>query len=235
MAHMDTQTLPNNTDTQTREAIRPRIGRPHLWRRVVSVLMVLTTVWIAVIVALAALIHSVGGAQATPPPADVIIVLGSGLRRDGSAGDALWRRSRWASQAWENGLASAVICTGGQAPGQWRSEANACHELLTGWGVPDSVIHLEELSRSTEENAIHAREIMQANGWQNAILITDSFHMLRAGWIFDLYEIDHVPYPVPREWVRTTWYVSLLTREIAALHWQAALVVFDLPFTNFKF
>jgi uncharacterized SAM-binding protein YcdF (DUF218 family) len=175
------------------------------------------------------------GDQNNAQQSDVIIVLGAGLRRDGRAGDALWRRSLVAAQAYHEGLAPNIVCTGGVSETQTRSEADACREILIGEDIPSDVIILEDGSHSTEENALNTRAIMAARGWQSAIVVTDSFHMMRAGWIFSAYGIEHTRYPVPRNWVRTWWYASSLAREIAAIHWYGFKRVFNIEATDFLF
>ena len=54
-----------------------------------------------------------------------------------------------------------VLCTGAQADGYPRSEADACREVLMREGVPESAIWLEDESRSTEENAINSTQILR--------------------------------------------------------------------------
>ncbi len=173
------------------------------------------------------------GDQNNARKSDVIIVLGAGLRRDGRPGDALWRRSLVAADAYHSGLASYIVCTGGTSETQTRSEASGCRDILLEEGVPDSAIVLEEHSHSTEENAINTKAIMAARGWQDAILITDSFHMLRAGWIFSGVGVIHTRFPVPRSRVRLTWYTYSLVHEIAAIHWYALKGVLGIQVTDF--
>lgn len=175
------------------------------------------------------------GDQENAQPSDVIIVLGSGLRRNGAPGDALMRRSIWAARLYDQGLAPRVICTGGIGRGQTRSEASACRELLLERGVPDSAIVLEATSMSTEENAINAQQIMEANGWGTAVLVTDSFHMLRAQWIFSQQGISLTRSPVPRDWIRMFWYLRFSAREVIALQWQAFQDVLGLNVTRVDF
>lgn len=211
-----------------------RISLWKLVRHTVRVVLVALVVWILVVLGLSAAIVIVGD-QENARPADAIIVLGSGLTRSGRAGDALTRRSVWAAHLYQEGIASAVICTGGVGQGQPRSEADACREVLVRQGVPAEAIHLEEQSRSTEENAIYAQEIMLAHDWHTAVIVTDSFHMLRANWIFGVYfdreGMSHYRSPAPREWVRAYHYRRHFVREIAALHWQAFKTIFNLPNT----
>ena len=199
-------------------------------KAIIRVLIISFLVWVLVVIGLLQQIQAYGQ-QDHAQPAETIIVQGSGLRRDGRPGDALYRRSVWAAQLYEQGYAPNIICTGGVGEGRTRSEADACREVLVNNGVPFEAVYLEERSRSTEENALFAQEIMEANAWQTALLVTDSFHMLRANWIFDSVGIDHFRSPVPRDWVRDYYYNRHRNREILALHWQLVKEVFNLPYT----
>lgn len=208
-----------------------KLRNPQTQRRIILSIALIATIWASIILILIVLIHQTGQTH-TQQSADVIIVLGSGLRRNGNAGDALTRRSIWASEQYHAGIAPYIICTGGVGERQTRSEADACAEILREQGVPADVIFLEEQSKSTEENAIYARAIMEAHGLKDASLVTDSFHMLRASWIFNTQSITHVTNPVPRERMRLRFYVQHTTREIIALHWQAFKQVFNLDVTS---
>lgn len=187
--------------------------------------------WLVFAVGLAAVVHVYGMRDASTQ-SDAIVVLGAGLRRDGSAGPALTRRTLHAAQLYREGLAPHIICSGGQAEPRPRSEAAACAEILQRQGIPDSAIILEDRSRSTEENAIYTREIMDANGWRRALVVSDSFHMLRAQWIFSAYGIEFTPGPVLPDQIRSTrTYLASLSREVLALHWQFLKSTLNLPIT----
>lgn len=191
-------------------------------------------IWILVMIALGVAVDRYGRTE-NAEPSDVIIVLGSGLRRDGRPGDALLRRSRWGAQLYEEGLAPVVICTGGVGNNAVRSEASACREVLINEGVPDDAIYMDEQSKSTEQNALYAQAIMLEQGWDSAVIVTDGFHMLRANWIFNTYfddnDIHHTRSPVPRDRVSNYFYTRHFLREIIALQWQAFKETFNLPIT----
>jgi uncharacterized SAM-binding protein YcdF (DUF218 family) len=203
-------------------------------KKIMLFLALIATLWATVVMILLFLIHDAGVPTTDTQPADTIIILGSGLRRNGRAGEALTRRSIWASEQYHAGLAPTLICTGGIGERQTRSEADACYEILQEQGVPADAIFLEEMSKSTEENAIYAKQIMDENGLTDAILVTDSFHMLRASWIFDTQGITHQTSPVPRERMRLRFYIQHTTREVIALHWQAFKQLLNLPVTHVK-
>ncbi len=222
-----------NTFAQADAGTRPPRAPRSPLKVVLRVVVLIVGLWLLIAVLLAVAVFITGEIH-TPQQADTLIILGAGLRPDGRAGDALTRRSLWAAEAYADGYAPHIICTGGITESRPRSESAACRALLIENGVPPEAIFIEERSRSTIENALYAHEIMRANGWQSALLVTDSFHMLRASWIFRSQGITHSTYPVPRNRMRISVYSVSLLREIAALHWQTLIEVFNLPFTEFS-
>ncbi len=179
-----------------------------------------------------AAIHHTGTIDTTQD-SDVIIVLGAGLLRDGRPGWALTRRSRQAAELWQRGTAPLVLCTGGQAESHPRSEAAACRDILLASGVPAAVILLEDRSRSTEENAIYSRRIFAEIGAADAVLVSDSYHMLRARWLFQLQGIDTASSPVPADRIRNPLsYPPSLLREFLAFHWHLLKEALHIPLTH---
>lgn len=205
-------------------AILRRVGRALRWLFPRVLLL-----WLVAVIGLTAAVI-VYGRLDRAEDADVIIVLGAGLRRDGRPGPALTRRSEKAAQLYHDGIASHVICTGGRPQGIPRSEADACGEILRAAGVPAEAILLEEDSRSTEENALYAHELMQAQGWQQAVLVSDGFHLLRANWLFQRQGIPNTTSPAATD-PPFGQQVVFTGREIAAFHWQALKDFLGLPFT----
>ncbi len=190
-------------------------------------------VWLATIVLLISMIHRTGTVD-NAEPSDVIIVLGAGLARDGRPGYALTRRSIHAAGLWHEGYADTIICTGGIADNQTRSEADGCHDVLVRRGVPESAILLEEESGSTEENAICSREILLENNFNSVILVSDSYHLFRARYIFETVGFDNISLsPVSSDLIRGyPTYESSVIREVLALHWQVFKTIFNIPVTN---
>ncbi len=162
--------------------------------------------------------------------ADVIVVLGAGLNHNDGPGPALVRRADRAAALYAGGAAPAVICTGGYGQGRARSEADACAELLRARGVPAAAIVLEEQSRSTEENALYTRAIMDANGWETAVVVSDGYHLLRAALIFNRAGIPHTTSPAASDPPLRSL-LPALGREVAAFHWLLVKTALNLPIT----
>lgn len=184
-------------------------------------------------IGLAAAIHLYGlGDQSQN--ADVIVVLGAGLNPDNTPTPSMIRRADHAAALWQRGIAAHIICSGGYPGKATVSEASACQTALLAAGVPAEVIFLEENSRSTEENALETHAIMQANGWQTAVIVSDSYHLLRANWLFQMNGITGYPSPVNESYPTLVEYVIAVLREIAALHWQVFKGIFGIQVTYIR-
>ncbi|MFN8371983.1 MAG: YdcF family protein [Anaerolineae bacterium] len=186
-------------------------------RRLAKFVLVLGVIWVIFALVMGTTVYFYGAIDRAQP-ADVIIVLGAGLRSDGSPDRALTRRSRLAASLWREGMAPIIICTGGVSERVARPEAEGCRDVLIEEGIDPEAILVEDRSRSTEENALNSHAIMQQHGWQTAVLVTDGFHMLRAAWIFTNEGITVYNSPVSS--VGVSWLPVYIAREVVALHWQ---------------
>jgi uncharacterized SAM-binding protein YcdF (DUF218 family) len=201
-----------------------RVWRRWLWRA----LLLLLALGIMSVGGLALIIVRYGAADRARP-ADVIIVLGGGATGTD-------RRARHAAALYAQGYAPYVLCAGNlpviDAP---YNEAQWCAQVAQQHGVPAAAIVLEERSRSTEENAIEAAAIMSARGWQDAILVSDDFHLFRAMILFRAHHTRVWPSPAQAttEGGLTLREESLaVLREIAALGWHAGKSLLGLPYTH---
>ncbi len=162
--------------------------------------------------------------------ADVIIVLGAGLRPNNTPGPALTRRSTRAAELWREGYAPYVLCAGGKPGNRTRSEADACREILEQQGVLASAILLEETSRSTEENAIQTKALMIERGWETAVIVSDGYHLFRASRIFAAQDMTIYTSP-PADNPRPLEYFTFMLRELVAINWQVFKQTFNLDVT----
>ena len=207
--------------------------RPNTRTILARILLISVMIWFMVCFALIITIHQTGKIE-TAEPSDAIVVLGAGLSRNGRPGWALTRRSSHAADLWHQGLADTIICTGGIADNQSRSEAEGCLEVLVRNGVPVSAVLLDHESRSTEENAIFTQEILEQNNLNSLIIVSDSYHLFRARYIFESVGLDDISLsPVSSSLIRGyPTYETSVIREVLALHWQVFKTIFNIPITN---
>lgn len=113
-------------------------------------------------------------------PSDVIIVLGARVRPDGTLSNSLEYRLETAMQAYEQGMADYLIVCGAQGKDEPCAEAQAMRDYLVERGVPESCVFLDDESFNTRQNIENARAIMQEQGFESAIVVTNAYHVARA-------------------------------------------------------
>jgi uncharacterized SAM-binding protein YcdF (DUF218 family) len=111
-------------------------------------------------------------------PADAIVVLGA-AQYDGRPSPVLRARLDHALALYEEGMAPALILTGGVGAGDTVSEAEVGRRYALKEGVPAGAILLERTGLSSEESMTAVAGLMRRNGMSSAVLVSDPFHMLR--------------------------------------------------------
>lgn len=135
---------------------------------------------VAVLVAVGGLCALVATAAAmVPPPGlDCLVVLGAGLRPDGAPSEALAYRLDAALEYLEDNPQTRCVVSGGQGPGEVRAEADAMVDYLTGRGLDEGRLTLEDRSEDTAEN-VHNSVVLLAPG-ETVGIVTNDFHLYRA-------------------------------------------------------
>jgi uncharacterized SAM-binding protein YcdF (DUF218 family) len=120
---------------------------------------------------------------------DAIVVLGRGVRADGSIGLIARGRVDRAVELFNRGVAPRVIFSGrssllsDHAPTV--TEASAMAAYAVSRGLPPSASHLEENSHDTIGNAYFVRVAwLDPNRWRSIRVVTSDFHVPRAAWLF---------------------------------------------------
>ncbi len=118
---------------------------------------------------------------------EYIMILGCGLRRDGSLSPLLRQRVDKAFKIWERLERQAVLLpSGGKGADELCSEAEAMARYLLGRGVPAEKLLLEAQSRNTEENFAMAKVLMdqrEAGRSYELLFVSSNYHIFRAGLI----------------------------------------------------
>lgn len=127
------------------------------------------------------MIHSVSdNGQPAPVTADVGIVLGASLWNNVPS-PALRERLEHAYQLYNEGYFSKMIVSGGMdLNGSTISEAEGMKGYLMEKGCPPGDILIEDQSRSTYENLLFSKELMERNGMKKAVIVTHTYHGARA-------------------------------------------------------
>ena len=153
----------------------------------------------AVLAALAAWVISVlsvfvWGARDMARPADAIVVLGA-AQYAGRPSPVLKARLDHAIGLWKRGLAKRLVLTGGRGVGDTISEAAVGRRYVMKAGVADSAILLENEGRTTEASIEAVADIMEEKNLEQAIFVSDPFHMLRLQILAKRYGVKSVTSP----------------------------------------
>lgn len=113
-------------------------------------------------------------------PADVIIVLGAAAY-DAKPSPVFEERIRHGLSLYRAGYAPRLIFTGGfGGSGARFSESQVARRYALRHGVPEKDMLIETVSRTTRQNLVEARALMQREGMHTAIVVSDPLHMARA-------------------------------------------------------
>jgi uncharacterized SAM-binding protein YcdF (DUF218 family) len=121
--------------------------------------------------------------------ADFVVVLGAGLRPDGGVPPLLANRLERGREVWSGvdrrappgGFRPMLIVSGGQGADEPVPEASAMASYLTARGFPADRLLVEDRSRSTEENLVFSKAIMDdVRPGARATIVTSDFHAFRA-------------------------------------------------------
>jgi len=111
---------------------------------------------------------------------DAVFVLGKELRRDRErALRELGARAAAAAIAHREG-ARRIISLEAPLQGQGEAGSQIVARMLAGLGVAAEVLHLEETTRSTREEALGLRRVLDEQGLRRALVLTSSYHISRS-------------------------------------------------------
>lgn len=159
---------------------------PALLAAGLAMVIVYLLVWFALF-----LIYSLVFSRARhPPPAGIVVVLGSALNRGhvpAMLADRLDAACR-ICKATEAGAGPLVIVSGGPGRAETRSEAAAMAEYLAAKGVPRERLILEENAATTRQNIRFTKSLLEAEDGAGkvdgaVVVVTSDFHVLRTAGI----------------------------------------------------
>ncbi|MGI6197376.1 MAG: SanA/YdcF family protein [Eubacteriales bacterium] len=118
--------------------------------------------------------------------ADCILVLGAGLKPDGSPSDMLRDRLSFACDLWNEGVSDTVLISGDRASEAY-DEVTAMKNYLLAHGVPEEAIVEDPMGYSTSESLKRAKDIF---GYENVAVVTQRYHLYRALYIAQKIGLD---------------------------------------------
>jgi len=125
---------------------------------------------------------------AEAPERRVAIVFGAGLRRDGRPTAVLYDRVLTAVQLYQQGKVHKLLMSGDNRFENY-NEPESMKQAAIELGVPEQDIVLDYAGQRTYDTCYRARHIF---GLQEAVLITQSFHLPRALYLCEALGVNAV-------------------------------------------
>lgn len=123
---------------------------------------------------------------------DGVIILGKELRHfPDRARRELKARTAAASVALRAHGAEAVVSLEAPLNGQEEAGSAIVSGFLDELGVPEHCRVLDQLTRSTREEAVEGARVARERGWQRVLVVTSAYHVPRARRVFRDVMGDH--------------------------------------------
>lgn len=119
---------------------------------------------------------------------DCILVLGAGVKPDGSPSDMLYDRVSTGLTLYQNGV-SPILLMSGDDSGPDYNEVGCMLSLALAEGVPETDVWLDHEGFSTSESVTRAKTEF---GVQKVVIVTQGYHLYRALFIADRLGLDAV-------------------------------------------
>lgn len=129
--------------------------------------------------------------------AHCVIVMGAGVRPDGTASVTLRDRTLTACRLFKNGKADRLIFSGGPTD-VGVSEPQAMARIAEEQGIPSGKYICDPRGLSTYDTVISTRRIMRENEWRTAIVVTHDYHLSRTWLAFRRAGVEVYTYPAER-------------------------------------
>lgn len=140
--------------------------------------------------------HACTAVPARLQPADAVVVLGAGVSRQGVLAPHSLGRAIEGVRLYHLGLAPRILLMGPSRHGG-PTEASVRARLASELGVPAATLELEARGTTTRYEARLAWERLGGQGRRRVLLVTGSFHMLRAQALFAAAGFEVLPAPTP--------------------------------------
>ena len=111
--------------------------------------------------------------------ADCILVLGAGIRTDGSPSPMLQDRLNTGIELYQNGAAPKLLMSGDHGSKKY-NEVQTMKDIALDQGVPSEDVFMDHAGFSTYDSLYRARDVFQA---RKVIIVTQKYHLYRALYI----------------------------------------------------
>lgn len=159
-------------------------------RRIMSIFIILLMIFIISISITISTVNSykkyIYNIEDIPSENDAIIVLGAGVRADGTPSDILADRLETSLEAFEAGLGNTFLLSGDHGREEY-NEVGSMKKYILQNDIDEKIIFMDHAGFSTYDTMYRAKEIFKVD---KAIIVTNEYHLPRALYIARKLGID---------------------------------------------
>ncbi len=166
--------------------------------RVILYILILSLIAAGLIFSISAYVISSAGGKISSyitaedfKDADCILVLGAGVRSDGSPSHMLEDRLLTAIELYEKGVAPKILMSGDHGTKEY-DEVNTMKDFAIAHGVPSEDVFMDHAGFSTYDSIYRAKEIFEA---ENIIIVTQRYHLYRAIYLAEKLSLNPLGMP----------------------------------------
>ena len=141
---------------------------------------------------------------------DCAIVCGCPAKENGEISDYLRTRVEKGVALYRAGAAKKLIFSGAAVKNSY-AEAGVMKEYALSLGVLEDDIFWEPLAVSTYHNILYSRKIMEEQGFKDAVVVTNSWHLRKADHYAKKFGLDYcmcaADEPAGKSPLKTFWYM----------------------------
>lgn len=152
----------------------------------------------------------VSAKEASGLEADCILVLGAGVREDGTPSLMLADRLDTAITLYQNGVSDRLLMSGDHGRVDY-DEVNVMKQIAVDAGIPSEAVFMDHAGFSTYDSLYRARDIFQA---KKIVIVTQKYHLYRALYLAKALGLDAAGVAAPGDHYPGQSYREL--REVAA-------------------
>ncbi len=157
----------------------------------------------------------------SPAASDAAIVLGAHAFYNGVWNPCLVSRVRQGVRLLQGGRVRRLVLSGGVDREDGVVEADAMRQIALQFGAAPNRLLLETRSTSTAENLRFSSLIMRASGLRRVVIVSDPYHLPRAGLIAQKQGLDYTLSPARDSPCWTRW------RYLGAFYLREPIAIFE--------
>ncbi len=157
----------------------------------------------------------IDGCSDSKEVADVAVILGNKVNKDGSLSERLKKRLECGLGLYKSGRVKKLIVSGGLGK-EGFYEGDKMKEYLINKGIPDSIITIDNKGNNTLKTVENTIKLKDSLNFKSLIIVSQYFHLTRTRMLYRKHNFDNIESVSPNYFELRDIYA--ITREFFAYY-----------------